>query len=97
MDKASTDTPRTAFGQDRVVHQDEKTKADLYRRAVMVLEQLNGRKIRAGESEALYAGITNREDGDTNWWGLAMAAELAKDGYTIADDSTIKKVLKGKR
>ncbi len=92
-----TKTGRTAFGQDRVLDQDEKTRVDLYRRAVDILECLSGRKIRAGESEAMYAGIMNREDGDTDWWGITMAVELSKDGYQFQDGDTLKKVFKSKR
>lgn len=89
-----TNGDRTAFGQDRAKTLTEREKNDFYRRALTIMEDLSGRKIRAGESGALLAGITRRlENDDTNWWGLAMAVELAKDGYEVKD-GTMTKVLK---
>ena len=89
-----TNGPRTAFGQDRNSGLTERQRADMYRRALGIMEDLSGRKIRDGESAALLAGITRRlERNDTNWWGLAMAVELAKDGYEVKD-GTMTKVFK---
>ncbi|MEE8494589.1 MAG: hypothetical protein V3S25_11140 [Nitrospirales bacterium] len=89
-----TNGDRTAFGQDRSKELAEKARAEMYRRALGIMESLSGRKIREGESAALLAGITRRlEDDDTNWWGLAMAVELAKDGYEFKD-GTMTKVFK---
>lgn len=88
-----TSSGRTAFGQDRVSEMTEKQKSAFYRRALGIMESLSGRKIRAGESAALYAAISKREDGDCNWWGLSMAVELAKDGYEVKG-GTMTKVLK---
>lgn len=89
-----TGGPRTAFGQDRTTEMTEKQKADFYRRTVGIMESLSGRKIRDGESAALLGGITRRFEGnDTNWWGLTMAVELAKDGYEFKN-GTLTKVFK---
>lgn len=86
-----TNGPRTAFGQDRAQEMTEQQRADFYRRALGIMESLSGRKIRDGESAALYAGVTRRFEGnDTNWWGLCMAVELAKDGYEVKDGTMTK-------
>jgi hypothetical protein len=89
-------SPRTAFGQDAdsVSVVTDKEKAEIYRRALEIMERISGRKIRAGESAALYAGIYKTETGDTNWWGLAMSIELAKDGFALKGD-VLQKVFKG--
>lgn len=88
-----------SVGQERSGEIDEKTAADMRRRAQGIFEVLAGRKTRAGEGEALRIGFTRREDGDTNWMCVSTAAELAKAGFeaiiTDAGDTIIKKVKKG--
>ncbi len=91
MTVEDTNGDRTAFGQDRTKELAEKERAEMYRRALGIMESISGRKIRNGESAALFAGITRRlENNDTNWWGLAMAVELAKDGYEFKDGALTK-------
>ena len=86
-----THGPGRAFGQDRTSSLTERQRADMYRRTLAIMESLSGRKIRDGESAALLGGITRRlENNDTNWFGLAMAVELAKDGYEFKDGQLTK-------
>lgn len=92
-------TSNRQLGQERVHELTNKQRENMARRAIKIFEHLADRKIRAGEGEAILAGFTRREDGDTNWMCMVTAAELAKGGHDMATDAEgrpqITKVLKG--
>jgi hypothetical protein len=96
---ASMKTSNRQVAQERTTELTNKEREEMARRAILIFEHLADRKVRAGEGEAILAGFTRREDGDTNWLGLSWAAELAKCGHSITMDEhgrkQITKVLKG--
>lgn len=97
--REDTKSSQLQIGQGRVSGLTEKDADDMRRRAMGIFMTLADRKVRTGEGEAIRLGFTRREEGDTNWMCVAVAAELAKAGFEaiITDDgeTIIKKVKKG--
>lgn len=95
----SMKTSNRQLGQERVKELTNRERENMARRAILIFEHLADRKVRAGEGEAILAGFTRREDGDTNWMCVVTAAELAKGGHTVTKDADgrpqITQVMKG--
>ena len=75
-----------SIGMERRSAITDKEASDMGRRAQRIFEHLAERRARPGEAEALRLGFDRRESGDTNWLGLATAAELAKAGHDLVPD-----------